>query len=86
MTIEPTQDRVLLKRHPSESVTEGGIAIPESAQVKSNIAVVVAAGPDVPLSPGDNVMLGQYAGVNVSLEGEPHFLVKYDEILGVIRE
>ncbi|HRF76449.1 MAG TPA: co-chaperone GroES, partial [Chitinophagales bacterium] len=45
LTIKPLADRVLVQPSTPETVTKGGIIIPDTAKEKPQKGIVVAAGP-----------------------------------------
>ena len=89
MNVQPTEDRVLLKRQKSDAMSPGGIVIPDAVQKKSALCVVVAVGPGKKLDsggngpmftkPGDVVMLSQWRGNEVTIDDEPMLIVKEAE-------
>ncbi len=93
MKIRPLQDRVVVKRLESESVTKGGIIIPDAAKEKPVEGRVVAVGSgkaakDGKVRPlevqvGDTVLFGKYSGTEVKLDGVEHVLLREDDILAV---
>ena len=95
MKIRPLQDRIVLKRLEGESVTKGGIIIPDSAKEKPIEGRVVAVGNGkvlkdgtvrpVDLKIGDIVLFGKYSGNEVKLDGEDHVLLRESEIFAVTR-
>ena len=94
MKIKPLGERVLLKRVEEDEQVRGGIIIPDSAKEKSQEAEVVALGTgkkdqdgnDVPFNvkKGDKVLLPQYGGTPVKIDGTEYILIDEDSILGVI--
>jgi len=87
MKIKPLGDRVLVKPVDSETVTKGGIYIPQTAQEKTTEGVVVAVGDDkdvIKVKAKDRVMYDKYAGTEVKIDGVDHLIVKMDDILAVI--
>src|SRR5438874_11981830 len=93
MNVRPLRDRILVKRIEEQEQRIGGIIIPDTAKEKPQQAKVVAAGSGrvnddgntIPLDvkPGDYVLIGKYAGTEITLEGEEYLIVREDEILGV---
>jgi chaperonin GroES len=73
-------DRVLVRRAPKEVQTAGGLFLPTDTTKDPNEGDVVAVGPgekDVTgtlhattLSPGDKVLLPEYGGMKVRLNGD----------------
>ncbi len=93
-SITPLGDNILVKRLEAESITAGGIVLPESAKEKPREGVVISAGegrvtedgnrtaPQV--SKNDRVIFSSYAGTEVSFGGEDYLIVREDEILAVV--
>ena len=89
MKIKPLADRVLVKQVPAETKTAGGLIIPDTAQEKTQAAVVEAVGPGTEKDPitvkvGDRVMYDKYAGVQVKMDGEEYLIVKNSDIIAVV--
>tara|TARA_X000000368_G_C22987380_1_gene692776 strand:+ start:41 stop:328 length:288 start_codon:yes stop_codon:yes gene_type:complete len=94
MKIKPLGDRVLLKRVEEDEQIRGGIIIPDSAKEKSQEAEVVAlgtgkkddSGKAIPFNvkKGDKVLLPQYGGTTVKIDGTEYILVEEDSILGIV--
>ena len=87
MKVQPLADRVLVKTEKTESKTAGGIIIPDTAQEKTQIAVVVAVGDDkekIKVKPGERVMYDKYAGTQVKIDGEEHLILKAADVIAVI--
>jgi len=88
----PLFDRILVQRFAAETKTKGGILIPEKSAGKVLDATVVATGPGLrntegnlqPLSVavGDHVLLPEYGGTVVKLEGEEFHLFRDNDLLG----
>ncbi|HOC28097.1 MAG TPA: co-chaperone GroES [Treponemataceae bacterium] len=87
MKLKPLADRVLVKTDKLESKTAGGIIIPDTAQEKTQTAIVVAIGDDkekIKVTVGQKVMYDKYAGTQVKIDGEDHLIVKGTDIIAVI--
>ena len=94
MKIRPLNDRVLVKRLEEQTVTKGGIIIPDSAKEKPQRGEVIAAGPGklddagkrTPLNvkAGDIVLFAKYAGTEIKVDGVEHVFMREDDILGII--
>ncbi|MBP3416725.1 MAG: co-chaperone GroES [Spirochaetaceae bacterium] len=88
MKVIPLADRVLVKTEKTESKTASGIIIPDTAQEKTQIAVVVAVGDDkekIKVKDGDRIMYDKYAGTSIKIEGEDHLILKADDIIAIIK-
>ena len=87
MKVTPLTDRVLVKLEKSETKSAGGIIIPDTAQEKTQIGLVVAVGDDkeaIKVKAGQKVMYDKYAGTQVKIGGEDHLILKMSDILATI--
>ncbi|XP_068184777.1 10 kDa heat shock protein, mitochondrial [Antennarius striatus] len=88
----PLFDRVLVERLTAETVTKGGIMLPEKSQGKVLQATVMAVGPGsvnqkgdlqpVNVKVGEKVLLPEYGGTKVVLDDKDYFLFRDGDILG----
>jgi chaperonin GroES len=95
MNLKPLSDRVVVRRVDSESVTAGGIFIPDAATEKADQGTVLAVGPGkrneqgeltaLDVAVNDRVLFGKFAGQTVKVEGEELLILKEDDILAVIQ-
>lgn len=95
MTVKPLYDRVLVKRHDPISQTRTGLFVPEAAQAKSSYAQVVAVGhghlsdtgtvTPLKVEVGMTVLLADWTGDEVKLDGVDHLIVREKDILAVSR-
>jgi chaperonin GroES len=93
MKIRPLQDRLVVKRLEGDTVTKGGIIIPDSAKEKPVEGKVVAVGSGKVLKDGkvrpldvkvgDVVLFGKYSGNEIKLDGVEHVLLREDDVLAV---
>jgi len=89
--IVPLGDRVVLRRAEAESMTQGGIVLPDAAQDKPQRGEVVAVGDGhvkndgtkVPLtvSEGDRVIFSSYAGDDIKIGDNEYLLLRESDIL-----
>lgn len=94
MTVKPLYDRLLAKRIEEGEQIQGGIIIPDSAKEKPQEAEILAVGSGkrledgtiVPLDvkAGDKVLIGKYAGTEITIEGDELLILREDEVLGVL--
>lgn len=94
--MKPLNDNILVKRLEEESMSRGGIIIPDTAKEKPSRALVKAVGPgkhakdgshqkpDVKV--GDVVLFGKYSGTEVKLNGEDLVILRNDDILATIED
>jgi chaperonin GroES len=90
----PIEDRLLVAPAEGETVSAGGIVLPDSAKEAPTRGTVVAAGPgrlnrsgkrvEMPVAPGDEVIYGKYAGSSVEIDGTEFKVLRADEILAKI--
>lgn len=96
MNLKPLSDRVVVRRVDSESVTKGGIFIPDAAAEKADQGQVLAVGPGArnkvtgevtatDVAVNDRVLFGKFAGQTVKVDGEELLILKEDDILAVIQ-
>ena len=87
MKIKPLHDRVIVKRVEDDTISRGGIIIPDTAKEKPAKGRVVAAGPgrrlELTVREGDLVLFSKYGGTEVKIEGEEHLILREDDILGI---
>ena len=93
MTIKPLADRVVIQMVESEETTKSGIVLPGSAKEKPQVAQVVAVGPGgvidgkevkMEVKIGDKVLISQYAGTTVKLDGVENIIVRQSDILAIV--
>jgi chaperonin GroES len=93
MNVRPLRDRILARRIEEGETRVGGIIIPDTAKEKPQQAQVIAVGtgavtPEgktIPLvvKAGDHVLIGKYAGTEITLDGDVYLILREDEVLGV---
>ena len=94
MELKPLNDRVLVKRIEVEEKTAGGIYIPDSAKEKPSKGEIVAAGPgklddagkriEMAVKNGDSVLFAKYAGMEITIEGVEHLVMREEDILAIV--
>ncbi len=90
----PIEDRLLIEPAAGETVSPGGIFLPDSAKDVPTRGTIVAAGPgrlgadgkrlEMPVAAGDEVIYGQYAGSNVEIGGTEFKVLRAGEVLAKI--
>lgn len=84
-TIAPTRNRVICVYPDPETISKGGIILPENRDKPSIMEVVkVSDQLEEEISPGDRVILNGYSGSTFSLEGKEYLSLKEEDIFGVI--
>ncbi len=92
--IQPLHDRVVVQREESETVTAGGIVLPDSAKDKPTRGKIISVGEgrlleSGALSPlqvkvGDRVLFTSYAGEQFKLGDRELLLMREEDVLAVI--
>lgn len=78
----PLKDKVLVKVAVVESVSKGGIILPDSSKEERTEGTIVGAGKDVvELLIGDIIVFGKYAGDDIEVNGEKFKILKENEVL-----
>ncbi len=90
--LKPLNDRVLIKRK-TETESQGGIILTESAQEKQQQGTVVAVGPgkytndgnlqSMQVKVGDTVFFAKYSGVEFDFDNEDFIVMREDDIVAV---
>jgi chaperonin GroES len=95
-SIQPLYDRVLVKRLENEQMSAGGIIIPDTAQEKTQMGAVVAAGQGklmndgsvraLMVKAGEKVVFGKYAGTEIKVGSDEFVVLREDELLAVVNQ
>ena len=95
MTIKPLADKVVVKKLQAEETTKSGIILSSGAQQKPQIAEIIAVGPGgvvdgneikMEVQVGQKVIIRDYAGTNVKLDGEEYNIVRQDDIAAIVED
>lgn len=95
MALKVLGARVLIKRDEAETMTTGGIYLPEQAQEKPRSGVVVAVGPGqfddngnrlpMDVKVGDRVIYASFSGTEVTdTDGQTYTLLNVRDILAIV--
>jgi chaperonin GroES len=94
MNIRPLHDRVIVRRMEEETMSAGGIVIPDNAAEKPVRGEIIAAGKGkitdsgdvraLDVSVGDQILFGKYAGTEIKVDGEELLVMREDDIVAVI--
>ena len=93
MKLKPLLDRVVLKSTEAEETTKSGIILTGSAKEKPVVSEVVAVGPGgvvdgkevtMYVEVGDKVVISNYAGTEVKLDGEEYTILRQSDVLAVV--
>jgi len=91
MNLRPLHDRVIVRRMEEETMSAGGIVIPDNAAEKPSRGEILAAGDGkvtdsgevrpLAVKVGDKVLFGKYAGTEVKVDGEELLVMREDDIV-----
>lgn len=94
--MKPLNDNVLVERIERDSVSKGGIIIPDTAKEKPAQGIVLAVGPgkrdkagkhiEIDAKCGEKVLFGKYSGTEVKLNGKEYVILRADDILAVFED
>jgi len=94
MKLEPLGSNIIIKRLDAEETTAGGIVLPDSAQERPQQGRVLsvgdgellASGDRAPhqVSEGDRVVFSNYAGTEVTIDGQQLHIMSENDILAII--
>ncbi len=87
MKLKPTADNLVLKQTEAEETTSSGIILATTTKEKPAIYEVMSAGPDVKeIKAGDKVVVGNFTGSEIKLDGVDYKFVKLEDVLAVVTE
>jgi chaperonin GroES len=94
MGVQPLSDRLLIKRLEEVAVTLGGLFIPDAAKEKPQEGRVIATSRGKRLGDGnalglsvalgDRVLFAKHAGDEIRIAGEPHLIIREDDVLAIL--
>ena len=91
-SLEPLDDRIVVKPGEAEETTVSGIVIPDTAKEKPQEGEVIAVGPGrfeegnrvpVDVKVGDTVIYSKYGGTEVKVDGEEYLILSARDVLAV---
>ena len=94
MKIRPLADKVIVQRLEAESVTSGGIVLPDAAREKPQRGKVVSVGKGkmledgslskMQVKKGDSVLFASYAGTEVKIDGKEYLIMSESDIMAIV--
>ena len=86
MKLKPMADNILLKQTDAAETTASGIIL-ASAKEKPAIYEVISAGPEVKdIKAGDKVVVGNFVGSDLKLDGVDYKFVKLEDVLAIVTD
>ena len=95
VSLQPLEDRIVVKPSEGEEMTASGLVIPDTAKEKPQEGEVLAVGPGrfedgkrVPLDVkvGDKVIYSKYGGTEVKLGGEELLILSARDVLAIVNK
>ena len=95
VSLQPLEDRIVVKPLESEETTPSGLVIPDTAKEKPQEGEVIAVGPGrfedgkrIPLDVkvGDTVIFSKYGGTEVKLSGEEYLILSARDVLAIVNK
>ncbi len=89
MNLKPLGDRVIIKVLPKQETTKSGIILPESVAKENRLeGEIVSLGQGekikaLNLSPGQKVIVAEYGGTEIKVDGQEYKILNYDDLLAV---
>ena len=95
MSIQPLEDRIVVRPAEAEEKTASGLVIPDSAKEKPQQGEVLAVGAGrrsdsgelIPLdiAVGDTVVYSKYGGTEITVEGEDLLILAGRDVLAIVK-
>jgi chaperonin GroES len=95
VSLQPLEDRIVVKPSEGEEMTASGLVIPDTAKEKPQEGEVLAVGPGrfedgnrVPLDVkvGDKVIYSKYGGTEVKLSGDELLILSARDVLAIVNK
>lgn len=96
MKLTPIRDRIVVRLLEAETVTKGGLVIPDAAAEKPQQGDVLEVGTGriaedgtiVPLAikAGDRVLFSKHAGQTVKIDGYEFHILREEEVVAIINQ
>ncbi|HXW78395.1 MAG TPA: co-chaperone GroES [Acidimicrobiales bacterium] len=96
MTLQPLDDRIVVRPNEAEERTASGLVIPDTAKEKPQQGEVLAVGPGrradssgelIPLDikVGDTVLYSKYGGTEITVDGEDLLVLSSRDVLAKVK-
>ena len=92
--IRPLGGKILVERVEAESMTKGGIVLPDSAQEKPRRGTILAIGDgrmlddgtraEFQVGVGDTVLFTSYGGTEIKFDGQEYLLMEESDVLAIL--
>jgi len=96
MSLQPLDDRIVVKASEAEETTASGLVIPDTAKEKPQQGEVKAVGPGrrsdqtgdiIPMDVkvGDKVVYSKYGGTEITVDGEDLLILNARDVLAILK-
>ena len=94
-SLQPLEDRVVVKASEGEETTASGLVIPDTAKERPQEGAVIAVGPGrfedgqrIPMDVrvGDRVIYAKYGGTEVKVDGEEYLILSAHDVLALSKQ
>src|SRR5437762_13967634 len=94
-SVQPLEDRVVVKPSEEEETTASGLVIPDTAKERPQEGQVIAVGPGrfedgqrIPMDVkvGDKVIYSKYGGTEVKIEGDEYLILSARDVLAIVKK
>ena len=96
MSLQPLDDRIVVKASEAEETTASGLVIPDTAKEKPQQGAVIAVGPgrrseqtgdSIPLDVkvGDKVVYSKYGGTEITIDGDDLLILNARDVLAILK-
>ncbi len=97
MSLQPLDDRIVVRPSEAEEKTASGLVIPDTAKEKPQQGEVLAVGPGrraentgelIPLdiAVGDKVVYSKYGGTEITVQGQDLLILTSRDVLAVVEK
>ena len=87
MKLKPTADNIVLKQTDAVETTTSGIILATTTKEKPAIYEVMSAAPDVKeVKVGDKVVVDNFKGNDIKLDGVDYKFVKLEDVLAIVTD
>ena len=94
MSLQPLEDRIIVKPGDAEETTASGLVIPDTAKEKPQEGEVIAVGPGriddngnrvpIDVAVGDRVLYSKYGGTEVKFGADEYLVLSARDVLAVV--
>ena len=95
MSLQPLDDRIVVRPSEAEEKTASGLVIPDTAKEKPQEGVVLAVGPgriedgkrvELDVAVGDVVLYSKYGGTEVKYNNEEYLVLSARDVLAIVEK